>query len=65
LEEDINAAKSGKPRAKAAVKAAAKRKKKAAGDDDSEEDVDFVVKAPKAKPKPKASPKKGSPLKRV
>lgn len=63
LEEDIQAAKSGKPKGKAAIKAAIKKKKKAAGEDSDESDVFQPVKAkpaPKAKAAPKASPGKRS-----
>jgi hypothetical protein len=63
LEEDIQAAKSGKPKGKAAIKAAIKKKKKAAGEDSDESDVFQPVKAkPAAKPKAatKTSPSKRS-----
>jgi hypothetical protein len=61
LEQDIEAAKSGKPKGKAAIKAAMKKKKKAAGDDSDESDVFQPVKpkaAAKPKPAAKASPSK-------
>jgi hypothetical protein len=62
LEEDIQAAKSGKPKGKAAIKAAIKKKKKAAGEDSDESD-DFQPTKAKVVAKPKAAPK-ASPVKR-
>jgi hypothetical protein len=62
LEQDIEAAKSGKPKGKAAIKAAAKKKKRAAGEDSDESD-DFKPTKAKAVVKPKAAAK-ASPAKR-
>ncbi|WVR06937.1 hypothetical protein IAU60_003973 [Kwoniella sp. DSM 27419] len=72
LDDDVNAAKGGKPRTKAAIKAAVKKMKRAAGDDSADSEEDFKpIKAaakPRAKPKmateKKASPAKKSPAKR-
>lgn len=62
MEEDIEAAKSGKPKGKAAIKAAMKKKKRAAGEDSDQSD-DFKPAKAKAVVKPKA-PAKASPAKR-
>ena len=66
LEEDTQAAKSAKPKTKAAIKAAEKKKRRANGDDSDVSD-DFMPTKAKAKLKPKAakaSPIKASPAKR-
>ncbi|KAK8864520.1 hypothetical protein IAR55_001770 [Kwoniella newhampshirensis] len=70
LDEDTAAAKGGKPKTKAALKAAQKKKKRAAGDDTDDESDDFkptkAAAKPRTKPKTaaKVSPMKPSPAKR-
>lgn len=69
LESDAQAAKGGKPKTKAAIKAAQKKKRRAEGEDSDESD-DFMPVKTKAKAvgkrsaPAKASPIKASPLKR-
>lgn len=67
LEEDAQALKSGKPKAKSAIKAAIKKKKRAAGEDSDESDDFQPTKAPvkKAAPKAKAGSANASPAKRA
>ncbi|EIW70432.1 hypothetical protein TREMEDRAFT_43154 [Tremella mesenterica DSM 1558] len=65
LLDDVSAAKTNKPKTKAALKVAEKKKRRANGEDSDESDSFMPTKAkPKPKPKAKASPVKVSPLKR-